>query len=235
MLWRKEKKKEGRNIREYLSSWIFCESKWKKNWKRDGKYRWFCSNLYLKRREESDYLINLSIKDWNNGVLHSTTLGKLFHSSIQDFRRRIDKSLKQSNPIDFLINPRILERMAGTCPWKLKRDVSIRRCVVPIDGDKKAGRGCRFRGEKEEEDGKGGWRESEKEARHPFAGKMAEEKLASFSFIFERTPPHRPVWTLAGLSVVATHRRGWNGVYDCCRGVARFEASIFLSFFPSPL
>lgn len=73
----KKKRKEGRNIREYLSSWIFCESKWEKNWKRDGKYRWFCSNLYLKRREESDYLI---IKDWNNGVLRSTTLGKLFHS-----------------------------------------------------------------------------------------------------------------------------------------------------------
>lgn len=59
------------------------------------------------------------------------------------------------------------------------------------------------------------WGGSEKkETRHPFAGKMAEEKLASFSFIFERTPPHRPVWTLAGLSFVASTpagvvERGW--------------------------
>lgn len=121
--------------------------------------------------------------------------------------------------------------MAGSCPWKSKRDVSIRRCVVPIDGDKKAGRGCRFRGEKEEEDGKGGWRGSEKEARHPFAGKMAEEKLASFSFIFERTPPHRPVWTLAGLSVVATHRRG----YMIVVGVLLVSRPLFFFlFFPPP-
>lgn len=86
-----------------------------------------------------------------------------------------------------------------------------------------------------EEEG-GGWEGSEKkETRHPFAGKMAEEKLASFSFIFERTPPHRPVWTLAGRPFVCRFHTGGGGgagvVYMIVIGVLLVSRAL-LFFFP---
>ena len=62
-------------------------------------------------------------------------------------------------------------------------------------------------------------------------GKMAE-KLGEFQFHFERASPHRPVWTLAGLSFVAAARvkRG-NGGAIVMGGVARFHVGFFVFFF----
>lgn len=42
-------------------------------------------------------------------------------TSVQDFRRRIDESLKQSNPIDFLIN---LGKNGGNLPLEIEA-----RCI----------------------------------------------------------------------------------------------------------
>lgn len=83
-----------------------------------------------------------------------------------------------------------------------------------IDGDKKEPVGvARFRWAEERrvvnDRAEKGKRE-ENERTDPFTGKMAE-KLGEFQFHFERTPPHRPVWTLAGLSFVAVHHPGTNG------------------------
>lgn len=146
-----------------------------------------------------------------------------------------------------VINPRVLERRSffeKASPFEIEaRCIHPRRCVVPIDGDKKAGRGCRFRGEKEEGRKGGLGREREEGNETPFRRQNGRGEAGEFQFHFRedaapstRLDSRRPAFRLS-----LPHRRGWwsgGGIYDCYRGVARFESStIFLPpfFFSIPL
>lgn len=145
--------------------------------------------------------------------------------------------------VHVILNPRVLEKRSffeEASPFEIEaRCIHPRRCVVPIDGDKKAGRGCRFRGRRRRRRIGEGARRRKRDTLSPAKWPRRSWRV-SVSFSRGRRPID-PSGLSPAFRLSLPHRRGWwsgGGIYDCYRGVARFESStIFLPpfFFSIPL